>query len=309
MRKVKNRLNELLKEGEKLKEDDIKAQSAWMSETKILVDVLLGPGHNNKHSQAYYSFCHAKSHIDAIGILKAILVSTTSRNNSQSDTSNNIFKLEGLTYWPLIKPVLQRITTFLLVSAIVACAWFVFISIVAPLPISTTPALIMVWLSFFILFFVLFPNLLDKVKKIKVKDFELELQETVVKATSRDFLSVPDLDKHIFSTKGDYRNLSNIMEQASRVPDKPVLLVVNVRNNHYISIPMLFIYLFFLDLIGASVNVLFVSSSQSIRDLSDIRRPHLLGAVLGKKVMRVFLERFPRLTRIFDFRKFNDNIK
>ncbi len=308
MKKVKYRLKELLKEGEKLKEDDIKAKSAWMSETKILVDVLLGPGRNNTHSEAYYSFCHAKTHIDAISILKAILVSTTSINNSQSDTSINIFKLENLKFWLLLKPVLKRITIFLLVTAIVACAWFAFISIVAPLPISTTPALIMVWVSFFILFFVLFPNLLDKVKKIKVKDFELELQETVVKATSRDFLSISDFDEHIFSTKGDFRNLSKIIEQAIRVPDKPVLLMVNLRDDQYISIPMLFTYLFFLDLVGASVTVLFISSQHSIRILSDIRQESILGAILGKKVMRVFLEHFPRLSRIFEFRRFNDNI-
>jgi hypothetical protein len=176
-------------------------------------------------------------------------------------------------------------------------------------PIDATPALIMVWASVFVLLFVLFPNLLDKVKKIKVKDFELELQETVAKATSRDYLSIPDFDEHLFSTKGDFRNLGDIIEQALRFPNKPVLLVANLRDDHYISIPMLFIYLFFLDLVGASVTVLFVSSKQPIRTVSDIRRDHILGAVLGKKVMRVFLERFPRLIRIFDFRRFNDNIR
>lgn len=190
-----------------------------------------------------------------------------------------------------------------------ASAWFAFISIVAPLPIATTPALTMVWLSVFVLFFVLFPNLLDKVKKIKVKDFELELQDTVAKATTRDFFSIPYFDEHIFSTKEDFRNLSDIMEQAARVLNKPVLLVVNLRDDRYISIPMLFIYLFFLNLVGVSVTVLFVSSRQPIRSFSDIRQNSILGAILGKKVMRIFLERFPRLSRIFDFRKFNDNVR
>ncbi|WP_295102995.1 hypothetical protein [uncultured Candidatus Kuenenia sp.] len=66
---------------------------------------------------------------------------------------------------------------------------------------------------------------------------------------------------------------------------------------------------FFLNLVGVSVTVLFVSSRQPIRSFSDIRQNSILGAILGKKVMRIFLERFPRLSRIFDFRKFNDNVR
>jgi hypothetical protein len=220
-----------------------------------------------------------------------------------------LYKERLSSFWQVVKPVIRRTITFLTVAAVLAAGWYGFLSMVKAPPIDATPALIMVWASVFVLLFVLFPNLLDKVKKIKVKDFELELQETVAKATSRDYLSIPDFDEHLFSTKGDFRNLGDIIEQALRFPNKPVLLVANLRDDHYISIPMLFIYLFFLDLVGASVTVLFVSSKQPIRTVSDIRRDHILGAVLGKKVMRVFLERFPRLIRIFDFRRFNDNIR
>lgn len=309
MKKIKNRLKELLKQGVKLKEGDIKAQNLWASEAKTLIDMFLGPTPNNVHNQAYYEFCNAASHLDKCAILKAILLFPTSTNSFQQSTSSNFFNLERFTFWRFIKPAFRRVVVFLLVSSVLAGAWFAFVSIVAPIPIAPTPALIMVWMSVFVLLFVLFPNLLDKVKKIKVKDFELELQETVAKATSKDYLSIPDFDEHLFSTKGDFRNLGGIIEQALRFPNKPVLLVVNVRDDHYISIPMLFIYLFFLDLVGASVTLLFVSSKQSIRTVSDIRRDHILGAVWGKKVMRVFLERFPRLIRIFDFRRFNDNIR
>lgn len=308
MDKVKYRLKKLLKKGAKLKEDDIKAQSTWASETKILIDNYLGPAPHNEHSNAYFDFCNTKSHIDKIAILKAILLYPQSKDKAHLKSLQNLSKFKWNQFWQTMKPILRKIAPVLIVTAIIIGAWFAFISIVAPLPIATTPALIMVWLSVFVLFLVLFPNFLDKVKKIKVKDFELELQETVAKATSRDFLSVPDFDEHIFSTKGDFRNLREIMEKTARVPDKPVLLVVNLRDDQYISIPMLFIYLFFLDLVGASVTVLCVLSRQSVRSLSDISRDSILGAILGKKVMRVFLERFPGLSRIFDFRRFNDNI-
>lgn len=226
-----------------------------------------------------------------------------------NQTIRIFYKKRLPTFWRVAYPVIKRALIFLVVAAIIAGAWYGFLLIVKAPPIDATPALIMVWASVFVLLFTLFPNILDKVKKIKVKDFELELQETVAKATSKDYLSIPTFDEHIFSTKGDFRNLSDIIEQALRFPDKPVLLVVNLRNDYNISIPMLFIYLFFLDLVGASLTVLFVSTRQHIRAFSDIRREHILGAVLGKKVMRIFLERFPRLIRILDFRSFNDNIR
>jgi len=209
--------------------------------------------------------------------------------------------------WKVVKPFVKRIVPFLFVAAILGGAWYGFLAITKPPPIETTPALIMVWVSAFILLFSLFPNILDKIKRIKVKDFELELQETVARETSKDFFSILDLDEHIFSTKGNFRNLNVIIEQVAKVPDKPVLLVVNLRDDHYISIPMLFIYLFFLDIVVASVTVLFVSSIQHIRTLSDIRRDFIIGAMLGKRVMRVLLEKFPQLSRIFNLRIFNDN--
>jgi len=183
------------------------------------------------------------------------------------------------------------------------------LSVVKPPPIDTTPALIMVWASVFVLIISLFPNILNKIKKIKVKDFELELQETVEKATSKDFISVPDFDEHIFSTKGDFRNLARTLQQAARFPDKPVLLVANIREGEYISVPMLFVYLFFLDVLGSNVNVLFVSSRRKIQKITDIRQDCILGAVSGKKVIRIIQEKFPRFYRIYNFGRLNDNIR
>jgi len=212
-------------------------------------------------------------------------------------------------FWQFIKPIVRRAIVILFVAAIIAGAWYGFISLVKKPPIDATPVLIMVWTSVFVLLFSLFPNILDKVKKVKLKDFELELQETVADVTSKDVLSVSDLDEHIFSTKGDFRNLANILQQAARFPDKPVLLVANLREGDYVSIPMLFVYLFFLDVVGSSVTVLFVSSRRRVRSLSDVKQDFILGAVSGKKIIRVFQERFPRFYRIYDFNRINDNIR
>ncbi|WP_295102936.1 hypothetical protein [uncultured Candidatus Kuenenia sp.] len=53
MKKIKNRLKKLLKEGEKLREDDINAQSIWAQEAKILINALLRQPHINRNFPAY----------------------------------------------------------------------------------------------------------------------------------------------------------------------------------------------------------------------------------------------------------------
>jgi hypothetical protein len=166
----------------------------------------------------------------------------------------------------------------------------------------------MVWASVFVLLIGLFPNILDRIKRIKVKDFELELQETVTKASMQDYVSFSDFDQPIFSTKEGFSNLSKILPLALRLPNKPVLLVVNLKDDRYISILMLQIYLFFLDLLGASVFVLFLSKRKKIRSISDIEEDDIVGAVSGKKVLQTFFERFPELLRIFDFRSLPSNM-
>jgi hypothetical protein len=90
-----------------------------------------------------------------------------------------------------------------------------------------------------------------------------------------------------------------------RFPDKPVLLVVNLKDDKYISIIMLQIYLFFLDLIAESVFVLFISAKRKIKSISDIEKTSIIGAVSGEKVQHTLFQRFPELYRIFDSRNSN----
>lgn len=142
-----------------------------------------------------------------------------------------------------LAPMLKPLFRFLGVSAILASGWYAFLSLVSQPPIDATPVLIMIWSSVIVLLFALFPRILDRVKKFKVKDFEIELQDTVARSTSEDYISFSDLDEYTFSQKGDFRNLEDILEQAIRQPSKPILLVANLRDGEYISIPMLFIYL------------------------------------------------------------------
>jgi|SRR5579885_807880 len=188
------------------------------------------------------------------------------------------------------------------VGLIIVAAWYSFLQLVAKPPIDTTSALIMVWASVILLAFAFFPQIFDRVKKLKLKDFEIELQEAVSKSATEteDYISPSELgDEYIFTEKGDWMNLQFIMEEASQQPNKPVLLVANVRDDGRISVTMLFLYLFFLDLVSRHTVVLFFSSESHPTQISDIRKESLLGVISGKKVLQTLLRRFPRFKRIF----------
>ncbi|MCX7110313.1 MAG: hypothetical protein NTX45_09320 [Proteobacteria bacterium] len=200
----------------------------------------------------------------------------------------------------------QRFLCFIFGAVIVAGAWYGFLFMVKPPPMDTTPALIMVWASVCVLLFSIFPDFLAdifaKVKKIKVKDFELEFQESVTKASSKYLKSFPIDNQYNIGEKGSFANLCTIMKQARKSPEKPILLIVNVGDNSHVSIYMLFIYLFFIDIAGSSVTVLFIDSREPVHNnFSEINRRIIIGVTSGKLINRVFLEQFPNLIEIHKF--------
>jgi hypothetical protein len=76
------------------------------------------------------------------------------------------------------------------------------------------------------------------------------------------------------------------------------LLTVNLKDGYYISIPMLFAYLFCLDLTGSSVVVLIVSTSRRLTSRADVRREDVVGVIKGQAVLRTFRRLFPDLNTI-----------
>jgi hypothetical protein len=207
-----------------------------------------------------------------------------------------VAKVLGGFFAPKIKPFFRVLG----VSVILAAAWYGFLALVPRPPISTTPVLIMIWSSVVVLLLALFPRIFERVKRFKVKDFEIELQETIARSAPEDYISLADLDDYTFTQKGDFRNLDDILERVIREPSKPILLVANLKHGSYISIPMLFIYLFFLDMIGKSLTVLFISTREGVREIADIARDSIVGAVSGRTVLQTFYGRFPHLSRILE---------
>lgn len=146
-------------------------------------------------------------------------------------------------------------------------------------------------------------SLIDQ--KIKLKDFELELEEIVTKASSSDFITFSDIEgsqEEILGVKGTFKKLIELFERAIMFPDEPVLLVVNLGDGLRVTITMLFIYLFFLNLFGSSVKVLFVSSENKIKNYYQVKREEIVGAVSGTKVLQRFLKLFPGFSSILKFK-------
>lgn len=198
--------------------------------------------------------------------------------------------------WPKLLFVLKVVV----VVIVLASAWYGFIWLIGKPPIDTTAALIMTWASVIVLLFALFPKVLDRIKRLKVKDFEFELQETVSQAGSGEFITPSDLaGDWIAAEKGDFTNLQLIIERVNQQSNVPVLLIVNAQPGGDVSIPALFTYLFFLDLYSFSTIVVFIAQEGSIHHLSDIEKSLVLGAISGKKALRIFYKRFPTLMRIF----------
>jgi hypothetical protein len=224
--------------------------------------------------------------------------------------SEEISRLDTLKNW--LHENRNQIIKFLLTCIILVLAWIAFIRLVAkPYNIPAPSALIMVWASVIILFVGLFPKIVDRIKKIKLKDIEIELQETISTASSQISLPVLGLnnqDRPIFSEKGYLGDLGEILELASRSPSKEFLLVANLKSGNFISIKVLQVYLFFLDLIGISVTVLFIDTRRNIEKLSEITKGNLIGAISGKKVLQTFFYRMPELFRIYNFTQANTNI-
>ena len=107
----------------------------------------------------------------------------------------HLFKVFFTKLNNLIQRYYKTFFKFALIIIIVASAWFGFIFLVGNPPIDTTPALIMVWLSVLIFFLAFFPKIFDRVKRLKLKDFEIELEESVKKsAAEEDFISMDEFD-------------------------------------------------------------------------------------------------------------------
>lgn len=197
---------------------------------------------------------------------------------------------------------LLSITKGGLLFLIIGSVWWGFLYLTVEKLIGTTPSLIMVWGSAAVFILALFPSIFNRIKRLKLKDFEIELTESLEDLKSKDFISVNEInqDQLLFSQKGDFENLKKTLKRISLNPQKPVILVVNTKSNHSIFIPALFIYLFFIEILTLDFVVLFISKKEEIAGINDIDEESVIGVVSGPRVVKELQMQFSGLYNIYN---------
>jgi len=202
--------------------------------------------------------------------------------------------------WNWLVRVVIRLYKPVALLLILVSTWYGFLKLVKAPPLDTTPVLIMIWVTAGILILSLFPTILNRIKKIKIGDIEIELQEAVIASVSQDYIALEDAQR-AFDTdnKGGTKDLQTLLARVMQFPKKPIVLIVNVRDK--ISKAFLFVYLFLLDLFSdcESVFVMFIYAPQTPNALSKIDKDDVLGVISGKSVLQLYYERFKGLNELW----------
>jgi hypothetical protein len=189
---------------------------------------------------------------------------------------------------------IKNILAFIFVAVMLGGAWYIFLQLVTPPPVENTSVLVMVWGSLILLILAAFPKILERVKKIKAGDFELELQESIMKSSSENTISAQDLEtQSYFHVKGRLEDLNDAVEAAIQNPKRTMVLVVNVFQGEA-SPAVLATYLYFLDLLSKPVVVIFVSIPfDNIKKGELINAKYIIGALSSEQVLNKLLLRYP----------------
>ena len=191
----------------------------------------------------------------------------------------------------------ELLSRFILLVLLLTMGWIGFIFLIGELPTDTNAALLMVWLSIAVLIGGMFPAAFESIKRFKVGNVEVELFESVKGAAMTEFASIPPspLDPW-HSEKGDLRNLEALLREIKLHPERPILLTVNLERT--ISIPTLYLYLYYLILTSNSVTVMFVSQPLEFESTNAIREKSIVKIIDGHLVARELRGRFPGLPLI-----------
>ncbi len=188
---------------------------------------------------------------------------------------------------------------FVAILVILGLAWAGFVWLTQAPPVDALPSLLMVWATAIVLLLAFFPSVLSRVGKLKVGELEFELRDTVKSANAQNFVSVSDLSSaYQMANQRDAGGLQAILVQALEAPGKPVLLVVDLREQK-ITRAFLFAFLMLMDLLSERVIVTFAAPRQSTKEPGDLNIADIVGIISGKKLLLAYYRRFPSLMNIF----------
>ncbi|MFW5976837.1 MAG: hypothetical protein ACOCQS_02710, partial [Bacillota bacterium] len=208
------------------------------------------------------------------------------------------FKHFWYTYF---KPCLKRAGIIVIVSLILFSGWAGFIYLTGNPPLSDIwSSLIMVWLTVFMLIIAVFPQIFDKIKKLRIRDFEVILKRVLEDSTQKNLLSSSRYNlEQIELKEGNFIDLQKLIKKSIIKPEKSLILVINLNQKNSISIPLLFTYLFMLNFVKPSVIILFISSSTEY-EIEEIRSGEITGTISGQDMLNTLYKLFPELLNLFN---------
>jgi hypothetical protein len=180
---------------------------------------------------------------------------------------------------------------FVFVAALLGGSWYVFLALISKPPLETTPVMIMVWASLILLILAAFPEILNRIKKLKVGDVEVELQDVLQKSKEENQVSLDEVDYSMMFEKGDLRRLKSLVVSAMKEPERTYFLVVNVFELR-ISIFALAAYLYFLGFVAKSIVVIFISDPSRQLKPKSIKKSSVIGVVNGQIVLKEIFLRY-----------------
>lgn len=167
---------------------------------------------------------------------------------------------------------------FILMGLILVGAWLGFLYLAGNPPFDPIPALIMVWASVVALTFVGFPKFWGQIKRLKIKDFEIELQQSVAAASAKEGFEIPVQADLIIGEKGNLLKAKALIKKAMLSPGKPVVLIVNAEFESVV-INKLILLLQAFEIIEHPVITLFIKGRQQELDIRSLKQEQIIGAI------------------------------
>lgn len=105
-----------------------------------------------------------------------------------------------------VKAFIRRL---LIASILLVVAWVGFLALVN-LPTDSNAALVMVWLSILVILFAAFPDLLNRIKRIKLGDLlDIELREAIAGSRIEDYITLLEVDSGILGEKATFNGCAD----------------------------------------------------------------------------------------------------
>lgn len=157
--------------------------------------------------------------------------------------------------------------------------------------IGETTALILAAVAFLAIVIKANPGILDYIKRIKIGDFEVELNQRIEDVSSEYNLVLPEEGDIELRPKAGLEYLYEDIYKMKKSPRKKIILKADLKDGSYISIPMLYLYMWLYDYFGELVALVFLSTYKR-------RKPEIFGVISAERAFKILDRKYPRYRRV-----------